>query len=149
VVDGLSQLRLGRLERKALIVISDGGDNASRHGRQEMLDMVQESAATVYTIGIYDADDPERNVGVLKDMAKISGGMTYFPQDPAGMFPVCRKINKDIRTRYTVGYVPPEDAGAKAVRHIRVQVSAPGHAKLTAHTRSRYLYNRVDHASTK
>ncbi len=82
------------------------------------------SVATIYTIGLYDEDDPESNEGVLKKLAQVSGGVFYHPQTLDEIVPICRQIAKDIRTRYTIGYVP--SAEGKAARHIKVMASSPG-----------------------
>jgi VWFA-related protein len=143
LVQGLEQLRLGKRDKKTLIVISDGGDNASEHSRHQMFDKVQRSAATIYAIGLYDADDPDRAPGVLKELARDSGGEAYFPASPEDMVPVCRRIAKDIRARYTIGYAPAAQNGVGGLRHIRVRVSAPGRPRLIARTRSSYRYDDV------
>lgn len=140
VVAGLKQLELGRRDKKTLVVISDGGDNASQHKRGEMLDMVERSIATIYTIGLFDADDPDRDPGILRELAKISGGEAYLPESPSGMIPVCRRIAKDIRTRYTIGYIPQAQNGPGSVRHIRVRVRTDDRRKLSVRTRSSYSY---------
>jgi Ca-activated chloride channel homolog len=139
VMAGLKHLTLGRRDKKALILISDGGDNASHATRQEMLAFAESSLATIYTIGLFDEDDPDRNPGILNRLAHISGGEAFFPQNPAGTIPVCRRIAKDIRARYTLGYTPAGDMKA-GWRHLRVQVSAAGRGKLVAHTRAGYRY---------
>lgn len=141
IVEGLKQLELGRRDKKTLVVISDGGDNASQHKRGEMLDKVERSVATIYTIGLYDSDDPDRNPGILRELAKISGGEAYFPERPSGMIPVCRRIAKDIRTRYTLGYIPQAENGPGSLRHIRVRVRTDDHRKLSLRTRSSYSYD--------
>ena len=146
VVDGLKQLEQGRREKKALIVISDGGDNASFHKRSEMLDMVEKSIATIYSIGLFSPGDPDRNPGILKKLARISGGEAYFPEDPSEMLPVCRRIAKDIRARYTIGYVPLPGNGT--VRDIRVHVSAPAYPRLSVHTRASYRYEPIENQET-
>jgi Ca-activated chloride channel family protein len=142
VVTGLKQLELGRRDKKALILISDGGDNASEHNRRQVFDLVERSIATIYTIGLFDPDDPDRDPGVLQKLAKISGGEAYLPRSPAEMVSACRRIAKDIRTRYTIGYLPQE--GASSLRRITVRVSAPGHARLITRTRSNYRYDEVE-----
>jgi Ca-activated chloride channel homolog len=139
VIAGLKHLTLGRRDKKALIVISDGGDNTSSATRQEMLEMTESSLATIYTIGLFDEDDPDRNPGILKRLARISGGEAFFPPNPAGTVPVCRRIAKDIRARYTLGYAPSGE-GKNGWRSLRVQVSAPDRGKLVAHTRAGYRY---------
>jgi Ca-activated chloride channel family protein len=139
VVDGLQQLELGKRDKKALIVISDGGDNASQHDRREMLDRVERSLATVYTIGLFDTDDPDRDPRILRRLAGITGGVAYFPDKAEELNDACEQIAKDIRTRYTVGYVPAANNGGP-IRHIRVHVSAPGRPGLSARTRLSYRY---------
>jgi VWFA-related protein len=147
IVAGLKQLELGRRDKRTLVVISDGGDNASEHKRGEMLGMVERSVATIYTIGLYDANDPDRDPGILRELAKISGGEAYFPESPSGMIPVCRRIAKDIRTRYTIGYIPQVENGPGSVRHIRVRVKTQDHLKLSVRTRSRYSYDKGSNQS--
>src|SRR5438132_1337903 len=80
----------GEGERKALVRISDGGDNASRHGRQEVLDRIQSNIATIYSIGLFTTGEPDQDPGILKRLSKISGGEAWFPATPEGMGAVCR-----------------------------------------------------------
>ncbi len=141
VVEGLEQLEQGKRDKKSLILISDGGDTGSRHSREEMFDRVERSIATVYTVGLLEPDGaPEQDPGVLRRLAKISGGESYFPASLEGMPAVCREIAADIRTRYTVGYVPASINGFGPLRQIRVKVTAPAREKLTARTRTSYRY---------
>jgi VWFA-related protein len=144
VVAGLAQLELGTRDKKTLVLISDGGDNASTHTRRETMDRVERSAATIYTIGLYDADDPDRDPGILRQLAGISGGEAYFPPTPAETGPACRRIAHDIRARYTLGYIPPPGKSTNTLRSIQVRASALGHPKLIARTRSRYRYDQPD-----
>jgi Ca-activated chloride channel homolog len=141
VVAGLKQLEMGRRDKKALIVISDGGDNASEHKRSDTLDMVSKSLATIYTIGIYDPDDVDRDPGLLKVLAKVSGGEALFPKRPSEMRAVCTEIASEIRSRYTLGYVPQADK--TALRQIHVAVVSPNGGKLTAHSRTSYRYEEI------
>jgi len=142
VVDGLKQLDLGKRDKKTLVLVSDGGDNASHTTRQQMLDMVSRSFATIYTIGIYDSDDADKDPGILKKLAQATGGMAYFPESLEGMLPVCRSIASDIRTRYTLGYRPPETETGKHHK-IRVEASAPGQS-LKIRTRAGYWNENLD-----
>ena len=144
VVDGLRQLELGRQDKKTLVLISDGGDNASKHSRRDMLQMVERSIATIYTVGLFEPDSPDRDPSLLRQLAKISGGEVYFPDSPSEMVPVCRRIAKDIRTRYTIGYSPSAGNGKESLRHIQVHASAPGHGRLVVRTRSSYRYDKFE-----
>lgn len=136
----LHQLDMGRRDKKTLVLISDGGDNVSTHTRKDVQTKVDESLATIYTVGIFDQDDPEKNPDVLKWLANVSGGVAYFPAKLEDIIPVCRQIAKDIRTRYTIAYVPAEGKPG-SLRHIKVVANAPDHAKLIARTRTQYTYN--------
>jgi len=142
VFDGLNQLELGHRDKKALIVISDGGDNASRHLRGDVFEKLDRSIATLYTVGLYDVDDQDRSPGLLKHLAGVSGGEAYFPASPADMTGVCQGIARDIRTRYTVGYAPRISNGG-SLRRIRVNVTAPPHPHLIARARTQYRYGDV------
>jgi len=142
VVAGLKQLELGQRDERTLILISDGGDNASKHSRRETLDAVEGGIATIYTIGLFDPDDPDRDPSILQRLARISGGEAYFPASASEMVPVCRRIATDIRARYSVGYRPPADK--KSLRHILLRVSMPGHGALIARTRESYRYEEVE-----
>ena len=143
----LHQLEFGRQDKKTLVVISDGGDNHSKHTLQEVMQDVLSSLATIYTVGIYDEDDPESNEGVLKKLAQVSGGVFYHPKTLDEIVPICRQIAKDIRTRYTIGYVP--SAEGKAERHIKVVASSPDHPKLVVRTRTNYVFSRSGERSPR
>lgn len=134
----LRQLDMGRQDRKALVVISDGGDNISQHKWPEVMHDVLGSLVTIYTVGIFDEDDPERNPRILDKLAQISGGASFYPKTLQETVPVCQRIAKDIRERYTIGYIPP--AEGKAIRHVRVEAFSPDHRKLNVRTRSSYLF---------
>jgi VWFA-related protein len=136
---------MGRQTKKTLIVISDGGDNISKHSFRDVMDAVLASRATIYTVGIFDTDDPDRNPDVLKKLANVSGGVAYFPENPKHVLDICRQIAKDIRSRYTIAYVPHglERAG---VRHIKVEAVSPDRGKLIARTRTSYLVPAVQSA---
>jgi Ca-activated chloride channel homolog len=149
VVEGLEQLEMGKREKKTLVLISDGGDNASMHTRHKMLDRVEGSIATIHTIGLFAAEDADADPGILRELARVSGGEAYFPPNPEDMIGTCRRIARDIRARYTVGYVPAAQKGANDVRHIRVGASAQGHAKLITQTRRSYRYDEINSQQRK
>jgi Ca-activated chloride channel homolog len=149
IVAGLTQLDMGRQAKKTLVLISDGGDNASKHKLADVLRLTEETSATIYTVGVFDQDDPDRNPGLLRKLAQISGGIAYFPKQLNDIVPLCRGIAKDIRSRYTLSYIPPSGAGKDRIRRIRVEVQAPGHGRLTARTRTIYLYTNQTEAAHK
>ena len=100
----------GRAGRKTLVLISDGEDTASTHKRRNMVELVERSLATIYTIGLIDPYDPDRNPGVVEQLAHISGGEAFFPCDLGDLQAACRAIGREIRTRYTIGYVPQSES---------------------------------------
>lgn len=77
---GIDHVSSGTCDRKALVVLSDGGDNASRHRLDDVMQMAQQSSATICTIGIYGDTDLDRNPGALRKIADLSGGRAYFPE---------------------------------------------------------------------
>jgi hypothetical protein len=107
------------------------------------MDRLERSTATVYTIGLFDPGDPDRNPGILKQLAGISGGEAYFPTSPEQMTDVCRAIAREIRSRYTIGYLPVASNGS-ALRRIRVSVTAPGRSRLSVRTRTRYRFDKTE-----
>jgi Ca-activated chloride channel family protein len=123
----LKHLNSGRQEKKSLLLISDGGDNASAHELKDVIEAVRESHATIYTIGIFDEDDAARNPGLLRSLANVSGGDAFFPKTLLELAPICQQIATDIRSRYTVGYVPSEAKGSDDLR--RLDVSATRHGE--------------------
>ncbi len=145
VLDALHILDMGRQAKKTLIVISDGGDNISKHNFHDVMDAVLASRATIYTVGLFDTEDPDRNPDVLKKLAHVSGGVAYFPEKPKEVIDICRQIAKDVRSRYTIAYVP-QDLGRPGVRHIRVEAVSADRGKLTARTRTSYLIPAVQSA---
>jgi len=139
VFAALHQLDMGRRDKKTLVVISDGGDNISTHTYKQVMDAVESSIATIYTIGIFDEEDPDRNPGVLRNLAHVSGGSVFFPKQLDGIVPACKQIAKDIRNRYTIGYIPSLEKGG-GIRHLRMEASDPGRGKLIVRTRTSYKF---------
>jgi VWFA-related protein len=148
-VDALKQLDEGRQALKTLVLITDGGDNVSKHTRADVLRLTEETSATIYTVGVFDENDPDRNPRLLRRLAEISGGVAFFPGKLDDVVPICRGIAKDIRNRYMVGYTPHSGTGMESIRHIGVQVRAPGHGRLIARTRASYLYTPATEAARR
>jgi len=101
---GIAHLKTGTRDRKALVLISDGGDNASRLRLNEVVELAQRTRATIYAIGIYDEGDPDRNPRVLRRIAELSGGRAYFPYPLSDLNRIWRDIAGEIRNQYTIGY---------------------------------------------
>jgi Ca-activated chloride channel homolog len=134
---GLEHLRRGGQERKTLVLISDGGDTASRSTAGQILQMAHSSNVTIHVVGIYDQDEKDRNIGFLKRLAKTTGGEAIIEYEVQDLVTACQRIAKDIRSRYTIGYQPPDTAGPET-RKIHVVISTAKQAKLSAQTRESY-----------
>lgn len=142
IAAGLEQIRQSRYQRRFLIVFSDGGDNESRRTLDQITRAVQESEVTIYTIGLFDSEDPDRNPGVLKKLAHLSGGQAYLPAGMKDVPGVCRSIASDIRSRYIVGYTPGGPGKEDEFHGVEVRVHAPGRGRLHARTRTGYRVPR-------
>jgi VWFA-related protein len=136
----LKQLKRGTRDKKVLIVISDGGDNASsRSNLKQIMTLAVESNAVIYTIGLFDENDVDRNPGVLKQLAHATGGEYFQPEDIGDVVPLCAQIARDIRNQYTIAYAPTNAAQDGAFRTIQVRAKSPGHDHLVVRTRPGYF----------
>lgn len=139
VAEALKHLQLGHWDRKALIVVSDGGDDASVRKYADVLKLARQSQAVIYAIGLVGApEEAEENPGVLRHLCKDTGGLAFFPAAGDSVSGVSASIARDIREQYTLGYVP-EGRNGDSFQKIRVEVAAPGRGKLEVRTRSGYF----------
>jgi Ca-activated chloride channel family protein len=132
----LRHLELSRQERRALIVVSDGGDNVSTTRLPELIRLIEASRATIYTVGLFDPEAHDLNPGVLRRLASVSGG-EYSEPELHGVPGVFTKISKDLRNRYTLAYVPDETNDRRIVRTVKVTAEQNGR-KLFVRTRTAY-----------
>jgi Ca-activated chloride channel family protein len=134
----LEHLKLGNRDKKVLILISDGGDNASKHSLTQVIDMAKHSAAIIYAIGIFDEQDGDQDPGVLRRFAKETGGEAFFPESSREIASICEGIARDIRTQYTLTYVPTIASQDGRYRAIEVKASMRGRGRLSVRTRTGY-----------
>ncbi len=139
IAAALEHLKLGSLDKKVLILISDGGDDASKHTLAQVIDIAKHSAATIYAIGIFDEQDGDQNPAVLKRFAKETGGEAFFPESSRAITSICEEIARDIRSQYTLTYVPANALQDGRYRAIEVKASAPGRGRLSVRTRAGYF----------
>jgi VWFA-related protein len=144
LIAGLDRLADGGRSRKVLLLISDGGDNASDATLDRVLARARASNAAIYTIGIFDDTDPDKNPGVLKRIAEATGGERYLPRSSGPLLQACQHIAREIRGGYTIGYVPPDRDGQ--FHRVRVVVESPTQRKLTVRTRPGYFAARESSA---
>jgi Ca-activated chloride channel family protein len=133
----LRHLERSHHEQRTLVIVSDGGDNISKISFPELLNQVESSRATLYTIGLVDPENRDLNPGVLRKLASISGGEYFQPRDMAGVRPVFEQISKDIRSRYSIGFQPDELKDKRAVRNVKVIAERNG-KRFAVKTRTTY-----------
>jgi VWFA-related protein len=136
---GIEHLKNGKRDRKALVVLSDGGDNASRSRLDEVLQIARRSSATIYTIGIYDDTDRDRNPAVLRQIAELSGGRAYFPGSLNDLEKVWRDIAGGIRSQYTIGYHSSNPNRDGKFRRVKITASRNDSQALRVAARDGYL----------
>jgi Ca-activated chloride channel homolog len=122
----LRHLEAAHHEQRTLIVVSDGGDNASKISRTELMNQLESSRATVYTIGLFDPENKDLRPGVLRRFAAISGGEYFQPRTLDDVLPIFARISKDIRSRYTIGFVPDEEHDKNVVRTVKISAQRSG-----------------------
>lgn len=140
VIDAIDHLQLSPQKRQALVIVTDGGDNASRHSFREMLDTVKKSGAQIYCVGLYDPYDRDAKPGLLRQLAKESGGEFYFPSSVTEVTNLMRVIARDLREQYTLGFMPKERTVVQGWRSVRVIVSGIGKKQISVHTRPGYIF---------
>jgi VWFA-related protein len=124
-----------------LVVIGDGGDNASAVTFDEVLRQMQASNTAVYTIALVDPLDRDARPGRLRQLAEASGGEAFEPRGVGEIRGVLEHIARDVRNMYTIGYAPARP-GVAGVRRIRVTVKAPNHEGLRVRTRQGYTVEK-------
>ena len=122
IMSGLARLEHAKHTRQVLIVVSDGDDNASKATLDATLKRVRDSDATIYTVALDDPMLRDGNPGLLRRLARSTGGESYQPRRIEDMPAAFERISKDIRNAYTLAYVPTTSGGAAADRRRRVKV---------------------------
>ena len=132
---GTAQFQKTRLDRKVLLVVSDGGDNSSRASFEDALNSAEKAGIVIYCIGIYDNTDLDRNPQILTRVSDMTGGEAFFPVALKDVTNTCIKIARDIRQQYTLGFEGAEDG-----RYHRIEITAfrPQGRKLMVRARAGY-----------
>jgi len=130
---GIEKMRQARYSKKALLVISDGGDNHSRYGEREVKSAVKESDVMIYAIGTFDRYLPTQEEvlgpGLLANVAQVTGGRSFTLENPNEMPAVAHRIGTELRTQYVLGYRPQEAPHDGKWHKISVKLKLP--AKLS------------------
>ena len=140
---GVAKMKEAKHERKALLVVSDGGDNRSRYTEGEVRAQVRESDVEIYSIGIFDpyAATPEERTGpnLLNDLCEETGGRLFRVDDVSEMSDIAEKISTELRNQYVIGYTPKNMSRDGKWRKVKVKLNPPsGLPPLTVHARTGY-----------
>jgi Ca-activated chloride channel family protein len=140
---GLNKLKDAKYDRKALLIISDGGDNRSRYTEGELRKAVRESDTQIYAIGIFDQNAPteeEKNgPALLTDIAEQTGGRLFRVVDVAELGDIAARISAELRNEYVVGYKPNDLKHDGNWRKLKVRLNPPpGLPPLIVHNRQGY-----------
>ena len=140
---GVSKMRQAKYAKKALLIISDGGDNHSRYTEGEIKSMVKEADVMVYAIGLYDryfASQEERlGPALLSDITELTGGRAFTIDNPNDLADVATKIGIELRNQYVLGYRPSKVVRDGKWRKIKVKLMPPkGLPPLRVYARTGY-----------
>jgi Ca-activated chloride channel homolog len=143
---GLSQMRGAQNSKRALLVISDGGDNNSRYNEKDIKRLVREADTQLYAIGIFEPFEyrsrtPEELNGpsLLNEMTELTGGRAFTVENLNDLPDIATKIGMELRNQYVLGYHPSHKAHDARWRKIKIKLRAPkGLPPLTAFAKTGY-----------
>lgn len=144
----VDHLRQGDRDKKALLLVTDGEDNASKYGFDRALEALRKSNVILYAIGLLE--DNDEHVGIFRKppvnkaketlirFARATGGQAYFPKSLDEIDSLCRSIAHDLRNQYMIGYSPSNTATDGAWRNITVRLNRAGATKFTVRAKPGY-----------
>jgi Ca-activated chloride channel family protein len=140
---GLQKMKQAKYPRRALLIVSDGGDNNSRYTEGEVRAAVRESDVQIYAMGIFDpsAPTPEERNGplLLNDITTDSGGRLFRVDNLDEMGDIAMRISDELRTEYVLGYKTGDQKLDGKWRKVKVKLlPPPGLPPLTVHARNGY-----------
>ena len=134
----MHEMKKSQKNRKALLIISDGGDNSSRYSEAEVRNMVREGDVLIYAIGVFEpygsrARTPEEagGPGLLTDLCEQTGGR-HLPADANELPDIAAKIGVELRNRYVLGFSPTNQVRDGRYHTLQVKVITPKELKLPA-----------------
>jgi Ca-activated chloride channel homolog len=128
-----------KLEKRVLLLVTDGWDNASTLSLEQAVQSVQtENGPTIYTVGILDEEGRKKGKRALKELAEQTGGVAFFPRDLTEVDSITRAVARDIRNQYIIGY-KKDPTKAAGYRSVKVVARANGYKNLQVRTRSGYF----------
>lgn len=154
IIGSLDHVKKGHKDKRVLLVITDGDDDASRKDFPYTVKAAVESNAVIYAIGVFSDDDRKNNKKMIRKskkdlttLAESTGGLAFFPDHLEDVDPVCVQVARDIRNQYTMGYYPTNTAKDGSFRSVKVDLIPPkGQGKLTVRTRTGYYAQKSSQA---
>ena len=143
VIAGLEHLQEATHQKRVLIVLSDGKDNASQHSEDDMVQRAARSDAIIYTVSTAEISSSASNPGLLRRLAEASGGVAFFPRREEQVVEAFTEIAANIRRGYSLGYSPTNTTHDGRYRRVKVLVRVPGRTNnLRVSARDGYLAPR-------
>jgi len=128
----MHEMKHARNPRKAILIISDGGDNSSRYTETEIKNAVREADVQIFAIGIFESPatrgrTPEEAAGpsLLNELAEQTGGREYAVENPAELPDIAAKIGTELRNEYILGYTPTNQERDGKYRRVQVKLNPP------------------------
>jgi Ca-activated chloride channel homolog len=151
IIGSLDHLKKGHKDKRVLLVITDGDDDASRKSFEYTVKAAVESNAVIYAIGVFSDEDRKNQKKMVRKskkelttLAESTGGLAFFPDRLEDVDPVCVQVARDIRNQYTLGYYPTNAAKDGTFRSVKVELNASkGHEKLAVRTRTGYYAQKA------
>ena len=143
---GLTQMRTARNGKRALLIMSDGGDNNSRYTEKDIKRLVREAGAQLYSVGIFDplanrSRTPEELIGpsLLSEVTELTGGRAFSVENINELPDIAAKIGAELRNQYILGYHPSNKSHDARWRKIKIKLRAPkGLPPLSVHAKTGY-----------
>ncbi len=142
---GIEKVTRGTHQKKAMLIISDGQDNASRYNFGEVRRLMKESDVVVYAVGILDGRDSGSSEGMLgkaflDELTSVTGGKAFYPETDVEMDEIFERIALELRHQYSIGYVPDDFQTDGKWHKVKVKVKPPrGLPRLTVRSREGYF----------
>jgi Ca-activated chloride channel homolog len=156
VIGSLDHIKKGHKDKRVLLVITDGDDDASQKSFEDTVKAAEKSNATIYAVGVFSEDDLQHDKKmvrhskkVLTELSEATGGRAFFPEHLDQVTPVCEEVAREIRNQYTIGYYPTDTAKDGTFRTVELKVFPPnGRGKLLVRTRTGYFAPKASDTAT-
>jgi len=129
IAKSIEWLKKAHKEKKVLVVVTDGVDNASSISLEDLVRDARQSEVLIYSVGLLTEEEKRSASSAkrqLNALAEATGGLTYYPKEVSEVDPIAHQVARDIRSQYTIAYKPTNEALDGSYRKIKVTVKAPG-----------------------